>query len=118
MFKRLFAVLILILSLCFNIFAESIEIEHADTLYNEDKIYVLKGNVKLSFTSDNGDKSSLNADKISIDLEEKVLEASGNVVLIQDKEEKSFEGSAIVLYWDSVDLIVFDGQSSIDRTNT
>ena len=60
--------------------ATSIGIDHADQLYSSDNVVILSGNVSISFTTDDGTRS-LVADTVAIDLDSKILEATGTVEL-------------------------------------
>ena len=98
--------------------ATSIGISHADQLFNNDDIIILSGNVVLSFTTDDGTRS-LSADTVAIDLESKILEASGSVELggSTDKD-RVFTGEVVSLDWSNLDVIVYEGTSSTTRSNS
>ena len=60
--------------------ATSIGISHADRLYSNDDVIILSGNVGLTFTTKDGTRS-LTADTVAVDLNSKILEATGSVEL-------------------------------------
>ena len=98
--------------------ATSIGIDHADQLYSSDNVVILSGNVSISFTTDDGTRS-LVADTVAIDLDSKILEATGTVELGgTDEAERVFTGEVVSLDWSDLDVIVYDGTSSTTRTNT
>ncbi len=136
--RRLFA-LILLMTLCFSAFGAAgggasassgknsndkynISVKQADDMLVSDKIVTLTGNVVLSLktTSDDANANKdreLHAQKIVFNLDEKLLQASGNVLLKEDKDT-SFDGDAISLNWENLDVVVFGGGSSSAKKNT
>ncbi|HAN43419.1 MAG TPA: hypothetical protein DCP98_08360 [Sphaerochaeta sp.] len=100
--------------------ATTILIESADQLYSSDNLVILRGNVKISFSTESESaERTLVADKVVVDLKAKLFEASGSVSLSGgDDEERTFEGDAISLDWGKLDIIVYNGQSTTDRKNS
>ena len=98
--------------------ATSIGISHADRLYSNDNIIILSGNVGLTFTTKDGTRS-LTADTVAVDLNSKILEASGSVKLggSTDKD-RVFTGEVVSLDWSSLDVVVYEGTSSTTRSNS
>ncbi|MBQ4500358.1 MAG: hypothetical protein II962_00820, partial [Spirochaetales bacterium] len=98
--------------------ATSIGIDHADQLFTSDDVIILSGNVRISFTTDDGTRS-LVAENVAVDLNSKVLQATGAVELGgTDEKERVFTGSVVSLDWSNLDVIVYEGTSSTTRTNT
>ncbi len=95
-----------------------INIENADTLYTQDDLVVLEGNVKISFQQENSSKKILKANKVVVELDKKKLEASGNVTL-EDSQEgaRSFSGQSVLFDWSDLDVVVFSGISFTERKN-
>ena len=98
--------------------ATSIGITHADQLFNNDNIIILSGNVVLSFTTKDGTRS-LSADTVAVDLNSKILEASGSVQLGgSTSKDRVFTGEVVSLDWSNLDVIVYEGPSSTTRSNS
>ena len=96
----------------------SISIRHSDQLFNNDNVVILSGNVELSFTTDDGTRN-LVADTVTIDLDSKILEATGSVELCGSSQtDRVFTGSVVSLDWSTLDVIVYEGTSSTTRTNS
>ena len=96
----------------------SIAIRHSDQLFNDDNVVILSGNVELSFTTDDGTRS-LVADTVTVDLDSKILEATGSVELGgSTSKDRVFTGSVVSLDWSNLDVIVYEGTSSTTRTNS
>ena len=100
--------------------ATTILIENADQLYTSDNLVILRGNVRISFSTESESaERTLVADKVVVDLDAKLFEASGSVSLSGgDDEERTFEGDVISLDWGKLDIIVYNGQSTTDRKNS
>ncbi len=100
--------------------ATTILIENADQLYTSDNLVILKGNVQISFSTEAEEvERSLLADKVVVDIDDKLLEASGSVSLSGgDNEDRTFAGDVISLDWGDLDIIVFNGRSTTDRKNS
>lgn len=108
----------MILTLCVFTFASNsynIRIDNADDVEVSGSKYTIIGNVELSFTSDDI-KRTLKSDIVELDTENKTLKASGNVELKQDDD--TFSGDGLVLFWEELDIVVFDGNSSSSRSNS
>ncbi len=134
--KSLGLVLLLLFLLVFNAFAADstvadstevvevdkntthISIENADTAYSLDDVFVLSGNVVISFEISNSSKKTLTANKVVVELDEKRIEASGNVSL-EDSEQgaRSFSGKSVIFDWSNLDVVVFSGVSYTERKN-
>ena len=98
--------------------ATSIAIRHSDELFSNDNVIILSGNVELSFTTDDGTRS-LVADTVTVDLDSKILEATGSVELGgSTKKDRVFSGSVVSLDWSTLDVIVYEGTSSTTRKNS
>lgn len=100
--------------------AASIIIESSQTLYSSEKVIILSGNVKMSFSAaDDGTERSVSADKVFIDIEKKILEASGRVSLSEKAETvRAYEGQILRLDWGNLDIVVFSGGNTTTRTNS
>ncbi len=100
--------------------ATTIMIEHADELYTSDNLVILRGNVSISFSTESESaERTLVADKVVVDLNAKLFEASGSVSLSGgDDKERTFQGDVISLDWGKLDIIVYNGQSTTDRKNS
>lgn len=96
--------------------SSSITIENADKMTTLDDVVVIEGNVVMTF-NDGGTSRSIKSSRVVVDLENKLLEACGNVVLDDSKDEKTFSGQVVCLNWESLDVKVFDGVSSTERKN-
>ena len=98
--------------------ATSIAIRHSDELFSNNNVIILSGNVELSFTTDDGTRS-LVADTVTVDLDSKILEATGSVELGgSTKKDRVFSGSVVSLDWSTLDVIVYEGTSSTTRKNS
>ena len=95
-----------------------IVIENADTAYYENDVFVLSGNVVISFESSDSSKKTLKANKVVVEVEKKRIEASGDVSL-EDSEEgaRSFSGQSVLFDWSNLDIVVFSGVSYTERKN-
>ena len=95
-----------------------IVIENADTAYYENDVFVLSGNVVISFESSDSSKKTLKANKVVVEIEKKRIEASGDVSL-EDSEEgaRSFSGQSVLFDWSNLDIVVFSGVSYTERKN-
>ena len=100
--------------------ATSIMIDNADSLYSSGDTIIMSGNVRISFTTESdSSQRTLISDTVAINLNEKVLDASGSVSLDGSKEQnRTFRGEVISLDWGSLDVIVFEGMSSTGRKNS
>ena len=100
--------------------ATSIIINNADMLYYSDDTIIMSGNIRISFsTESDSSERILISDNVAINLNEKVLDASGYVSLEGTKEQnRTFKGEVISLDWGSLDVIVFEGMSSTGRKNS
>ena len=100
--------------------ATSIIIDNADMLYSSGDTVIMSGNVRISFTTDSdSSQRTLVSDNVAINLNRKVLDASGSVSLEGTKEQnRTFKGDVISLDWSSLDVIVFEGMSSTGRKNS
>ena len=100
--------------------ATSIMIDNADMLYASGDTIIMSGNVRISFQTDSDSaERTLVSDTVAINLEQKVLDASGSVSLEGTKDQdRTFEGQVISLDWSSLDVIVFEGMSSTGRKNS
>ncbi|MCR4675779.1 MAG: hypothetical protein K5634_00945 [Sphaerochaetaceae bacterium] len=120
--KKILAVLLLIL-VSLSLYAETynVKIRNADLVKARDKYIVLEGHVVLELTTDgsNSDKQTrtLTADRIEISSENKEIVATGNVSL-SAADLRDYTGDSIVFNWDSLDLMVYNGNSSIDRKSS
>ena len=96
-----------------------IVIENADSLYTKDNLVVLSGNVVISFQQSNSSKKSLKANKVVVELDKKVMEASGDVTL-EDSQQgaRSFSGQSVLFDWSNLDVVVFSGISYTERKNS
>ena len=98
--------------------ATSIGIKHSDQLFSNDNVIILSGNVELTFTTDDGTRS-LVADTVTVDLNSRILEATGSVRLGgSTSKDRVFSGSVVSLDWSTLDVIVYEGTSSTTRTNS
>lgn len=85
-----------------------------------DSYVTLEGDVKLTFTTKDEEDSqtrSLLCDRVVINLDEKILQAFGNVVL-DNSDTSTFRGNGLFLNWDSLDVVVFGGKSFSERSNS
>ena len=100
--------------------ATSIIIENADMLYSSGDTVIMSGNVRISFTTDSdSSQRTLVSDNVAINLNQKVLDASGSVSLEGTQDQKrTFKGEVISLDWSSLDVVVFQGMSSTGRKNS
>ena len=100
--------------------ATSIIIDNADMLYSSGDTVIMSGNVRISFTTDSdSSQRTLVSDNVAINLNQKVLDASGSVSLDGSQDQKrTFKGEVISLDWSSLDVIVFEGMSSTGRKNS
>ncbi|MBO6049117.1 MAG: LPS-assembly protein LptD [Spirochaetales bacterium] len=97
----------------------SISIDHAERMNTVGDVIIMSGTVKVSFSAENTGKRILSADTVAIDLQSKILQASGDVVLEdEDGKNRTFRGQVVSLDWSSLDVVVFDGQSSTTRSNS
>lgn len=117
MLKRL-AVVFLVFLFSGVVFADSysIRVANAEEMTVSDNIVTLSGDVLLDFKSD-GTERSLSADTVVVFLDNKILQATGNVVL-KEGSDKSFNGESLVLDWDSLDIVVFYGTGASDRKSS
>ena len=98
---------------------DSIEIINADSLVNSGRVVILSGNVEMSFSAEGSSRRSFNADRVVVDLERRILEASGSVSLSDDDPDgRVFSGEVIRLDWDNLNVIVYDGISTTTRNNS
>ena len=98
---------------------DSIEIGNADSMVSSGRVVILSGNVGISFTTGDSDKRSFSADRVVVDLDRKILEASGSVLLSGESGDgRVFSGGMIHLDWEKLDVMVFDGISSTTRSNS
>ena len=96
----------------------SIGISHSDQLFSNDNVIILSGNVELTFTTEDGTRSLI-ADTVTVDMDARILEATGSVELGgSTKKDRVFAGSVVSLDWSSLDVIVYEGTSSTTRTNS
>ena len=96
-----------------------IVIENADSLYTQDNLVVLNGNVVISFQQEDASKKSLKANKVVVELDKKRLEASGEVTLEEeDQGSRSFSGDSVLFDWSNLDIVVFSGISYTERKNS
>lgn len=116
--------LVTVFALCFcSLFAEktySIKIDNANSMDTSDSLVILEGDVKLSFTTTDEEDSqtrTLLCDRVVINLDEKILQAFGNVVL-DNSNASTFRGSEISLNWESLDVVVFGGKGFSERSNS
>lgn len=100
--------------------ATSIIIDNADMLYSSGNTVIMSGNIRISFTTDSDStERTLVSDTVAINLEQKVLDASGSVSLDGTKnQDRTFKGEVISLDWSSLDVVVFEGVSSTGRKNS
>ena len=100
--------------------ATSIIIDNADMLYSSGDTVIMSGNVRISFTTDSdSSQRTLVSDNVAINLNQKVLDASGSVSLEGTQDQKrTFKGEVISLDWSSLDVVVFEGMSSTGRKNS
>ena len=100
--------------------ATSIIIDNADMLYSSGDTVIMSGNVRISFTTDSdSSQRTLVSDNVAINLNQKVLDASGSVSLEGTQDQKrTFKGEVISLDWGSLDVVVFEGMSSTGRKNS
>lgn len=97
----------------------SISIDHAERMNTVGDVIIMSGTVKVSFSAENTGKRILTADAVAIDLASKILQASGDVVLEDENgKNRTFRGQVVSLDWGSLDVVVFDGQSSTTRSNS
>ena len=97
----------------------SISIDHAERMNTVGDVIIMSGTVKVSFSAENTGKRILSADTVAIDLASKILQASGDVVLEdEDGKNRTFRGQVVSLDWGTLDVVVFDGQSSTTRSNS
>lgn len=122
--KRL-SVILIFLFLCVSVFADekyAIKVKHADDMTVKNKLVTLYGNVQLELKisgNDDNEKNKtrvLNAQKIVFNLDEKMLQASGQVHLSEGKTT-AFDGEVLALNWDTLDVVVFSGGSSSNKKN-
>ena len=83
--------------------ATSIIIDNADMLYSSGDTVIMSGNVRISFTTDSdSSERTLISDNVAINLNQKVLDASGSVSLEGTQDQKrTFKGEVISLDWRS-----------------
>ncbi len=98
----------------------SITITNADQVFSLDDVVVLTGNVRVAFTlSDEEGQREFVADKVVVDLENKIVQASGSVSLTDGtSDDRTFSGQMICLDWGKLDVVVFDGVSTTSRDNS
>ncbi len=120
--KRLLLIYILT-TLCFSLFAESgyaIKVISADKMDVKEQIVILTGNVQLEIETNSEKeeqkKRKLSAQKVVFNLDGKILHATGTVHL-EEGEDSQFNGEALSLNWDTLDVVVFKGGSTTDRNN-
>lgn len=118
-----YLLLILVLLSAFCIFADSysVKILNADRVSAEDNLITLQGNVILDITTsgNSSDKQTrtLNAQNVVINTETNEISASGSVSLSSD-DLRDYSGDSLVFNWDSLDMTVYNGTSSIEKTNS
>ena len=97
----------------------SISIDHAERMDTVGDVIIMSGSVKVSFTAQSTGKRILSSDTVAIDLASKILQASGDVVLEdEDGKNRTFRGQVVSLDWGTLDVVVFDGQSTTTRSNS
>ena len=97
----------------------SISIDHAERMNTVGDVIIMSGSVRISFSAENTGKRILSADTVAVDLASKILQASGDVTLEdEDGKNRTFRGQVVSLDWGSLDVVVFDGQSSTTRSNS
>ncbi len=97
----------------------SILIDNASRMDAFEDIVIISGDVKVQFSAEETGERVLTADRVSIDLKAKLLQASGNVVLADETgKERTFTGQIITLDWSNLDVVVFDGVSTTTRSNS
>lgn len=121
--RKTLLILVFLLTACF-VAADSykVRIVSADEMTVSDDRVALSGDVVISFdvTNEEGGNAKerkLSARSIVISTDAKILEASGGVLLEEGKED-TFSGESLVLNWDSMDVVVFYGNSSSDRKSS
>lgn len=90
----------------------TIEIENCTSLENTENAVILFGDVRLGF-----EDRTLTAQKVVVDFSKKRLEASGSVILTDEKSDQCFEGQTVILLWEELDIVVFEGLSSWQKNN-
>lgn len=97
----------------------SISIQNAEQVIVSGNVYELSGNVILEFSTTEDSEDSvvrtLTAQTVKIDTDNKILQAAGDVVLKQNDD--SFNGQTVVLDWDKLDVVVYNGTSASERNN-
>lgn len=99
-----------------------VRIVSADQMTLSDDTVALSGDVVISFdvTTDKdgaGKQRKLSAQSIVISTDAKILEATGGV-LLEEGTEDTFSGESLVLNWDTMDVVVFYGNSSSERKSS
>lgn len=99
-----------------------VRIVSADTMTVSDNMVALSGDVVISFdvTSEKQGaekQRKLSAQSIVISTDAKILEATGGV-LLEEGTEDTFSGESLVLNWDTMDVVVFYGNSSSERKSS
>lgn len=112
-----FALILLFSLFCFTSFAEGsykLSVVNAEEMAVSEDFVELEGGVEISFVTEEDSKErKLNADRVVIDVKNKNIEALGNVLL--KESDSTFQGEALTLNWDNLDIVVFGGTSSSNR---
>ncbi len=118
--KKLFLLLVILLSTV-SIFADSysVKILNADSLTADGSLIVIKGNIVLEIKTDGSEDESrkLTAEKVVVNTETKEITASGSVSL-SGGSVRDYTGDSLIFNWDTLDLTLFNGESSIEKTNS
>lgn len=98
-----------------------LKIEKCDSISVNDGFMVLEGNVSLSFsTDDDKGKKLLGADRIVMDMDNRILTAIGNAVFKDASEDSSRQellGEIVSYNWDTSDINLQGGDISSLRKN-
>ncbi|MDD3997580.1 MAG: hypothetical protein PHH86_07710, partial [Sphaerochaetaceae bacterium] len=101
-----------------------LEILNADRLAvikREDVLLLLDGNVAIRFTqADVQGSKTLSASSIILDAGRAMLIGLDSVSLTDDRSEtiESIQSSMIALYWQTGDLVMYDGMTTFERINS
>lgn len=119
--KKLFLLLLILFS-CLLVFADSysVKILNADSLVADGALITVKGNIVLEVTttgSSDKETRQMRAEKVVIDTQNKEIIASGSVSL-SGGSVRDYTGDSLILNWDTLDLTLYNGESSIEKTNS
>ncbi len=98
---------------------DNFEIAYANQLFIEGRFIILDGDVDLIINSTNSEnKFHLQADKIVVDVDNKIVSALGDLSYTKTAQDKEdfFDGEILTLNWDDLSLLLKDGSTKMVRT--